>query len=150
MSAGRSFATNGPMLTFMVNRQIPGGTVEVLSARPLQVTAEADAREPIDRIEVIANGRVVASTSGSRLQSEIEPKNYTWVAARSVFKTDRTLRFANTSPIYLSGEQQSWDGSEDKAYFRKWIDDLIAESKADPRRFANLDQKHAVIAVYRA
>jgi len=149
LRAGRAFATNGPLLTFTVDGRPLGTMVEVRSGRPLKVALEARAREPIDRVEVVANGRTVAGVAASKLETEIEPKNYTWLAARCTLKTDFTIRFGHTSPIYLRGEKQSWDTAEDKAYFRKWIDDLIAESYADAKRFANVDQKNEVLAIYR-
>jgi hypothetical protein len=149
LRAGRSFATNGPILTFKVDGKTPGDTLEVQSGGKLQVTVEAQAREPIDRIEVVANGRVIADSVGARLEAEIDPRNYTWLAARCTVKVDWTIRLAHTSPIYLKGKNQSWDATEDKSYFVKWIDDLIRESEADPKRFANVDQKNEVLAIYR-
>jgi hypothetical protein len=149
LRAGRVFATNGPLLTFTIDGKPLGGTVEVSSSRPLQVAVEARAREPIDRIEVVANGRTVAGAAGSKLETEIEPKNYTWLAARCNLKTEFTIRFAHTNPIYLRGHRQSWDAADDKAYFLKWIDDLIAASEADAGRFANADQRNEVLAIYK-
>ena len=118
--------------------------------RPLQVIAEAQAREPIDRIEVVANGRVVADCG--RAQSSKRKSNRKIIHGlppAATLKTGLTIRLAHTSPIYLRGEKQTWDAAEDKAYFVKWIDDLIAESEADPKRFANVDQKNEVLAIYK-
>ena len=139
-----------PILTLSVDGKNLGDTVEVQPGRRLQVTAEAQAREPIDHIDIIANGNIVASTVSARLEAEIEPGNYTWLAARCFLKTKETLRFAHTSPVFLSGRQQHWDASEDRAYFVKWIDDLIEASKADPKRFTSVDHRDQVIAIYNA
>jgi hypothetical protein len=149
LKAGRSFATNGPILTLAVDGKIPGETVEVQPGRPLHVMAEAQAREPVDHIEVIANGKIVEHTTSSKLAAEIEPRNHTWLAARCTLKTELTVRLAHTSPIHLRGEKQNWDASEDKAYYLKWIDDLIAETEGDPKRFARVDQKNEVLAIYK-
>ena len=148
LKAGRSFATNGPILTLTVDGKTLGDTIEVQPGRRLQVTFEAQAREPIDHIDIIANGDIVVSTTQARLEAEIEPKNYTWVAARCILKTEETVRFAHTSPVFLSGKQQNWDASEDRAYFVKWIDDLIEVSSADPHRFSSDDHKNQVLAIY--
>jgi hypothetical protein len=150
LRAGRSFATNGPILTFKVDGKTPGDTVDIQSSRPLRVIVKAQAREPIDGIEVVANGRVVAGTTDWKLEKEIESKNFTWLAARCTLKNELTTRLAHTSPVFLRGENQNWDTTEDKAYFLKWIDDLIAETEADPKRFASVDQKNEVIAVYKS
>jgi len=148
LRAGRSFATNGPILSFTVDGKAPGETVGVRAGRPLRVVSEAQAREPINTVEIVANGRIVASTGGSRLEAEIDPGNLTWLAARCTLKTEVTVRLAHTSPVYLSGEKPTWDPAEDRAFFRKWIDDLIAETEADPKRFAKVDQKDEILSIY--
>jgi hypothetical protein len=148
LRAGRSFATNGPVLAFTVEGQGPGETVNPQPNRPLQVVCGAQAREPIQTIEIVANGRVVASSSGSRLEAEIDAAHFTWMAARCTLKTEATVRLAHTSPVYLRGDRQNWDASEDRAFFLKWIDDLITETQADPKRFATVDQKNEVLAIY--
>jgi hypothetical protein len=92
---------------------------------------------------------VERSRTQPQLEAEIDPRNYTWLAARCTVEMDWTIRLAHTSPIYLGGNRQSWDATEEKTYFVKWIDDLIAESQADPKRFSNVDQKNEVLAIYR-
>jgi hypothetical protein len=149
LKAGRVFATNGPLLSFEVNGKSLGSTVEVTSGRPLQVAVRAQAREPIDRVEVVANGRTVADALDSKLEAEIDPKNYTWLAARCTLKTEFTIRLAHTNPIYLRGDRQSWDVADDRAYFLGWIDDLIAATESDSGRFANVDQRNEVLAIYK-
>jgi hypothetical protein len=56
---------------------------------------------------------------------------------------------AHTSPVFLSGEKQTWDAAEDRAYFRKWIDDLIVDTEADPKRFAKVGQKDEILSIYK-
>jgi len=149
LKAGRGFVTNGPILSFTVNGKTLGDTVEVPPGRPLQLRVEAQAREPIDRVEVIANGRVVAAAASPKLETEIAPQNFTWLAARCTLTAPLTLRLAHTSPIFLKNEMESWDASEDRTYFLKWIDDLIAATEKDAKRFDTVDQKNEVLAIYR-
>jgi hypothetical protein len=149
LKAGRSFATNGPILTFTVNGKGPGETVEVKGSRPLQVVCEAQACEPVKAVEIIANGRLVAGSIAPRLEMELDAEKFSWLAARCTLKTERTVRLAHTSPVFLSGEKQTWDATEDRAYFRKWMDDLIAATEADAKRFATVDQKNEVLAIYK-
>jgi hypothetical protein len=142
LRAGRSFATNGPMLSFSVNGAAPGDSVDpgVLSA-----VVSATAREPIDRVEIVANGEIIADGPGGQLEQKISLDGYSWVIARCYLAPGDTVRLAHSSPIYIRGA--SWDAAADKAYFVRWIDDLIAES-ADPERFANTDQRDEVIHIY--
>jgi hypothetical protein len=149
LKAGRAFVTNGPILSFTVDRNTVGDTVEVVPGRPLKLRVQAQARERIDRVEIIANGRVVAAGPGPKLETEIAPKNYTWLAARATVTTPLTLRLAHTSPIFLRNEKERWDSSEDRTYFLKWIDDLIIETEKDAKRFDTVDQRNEVLAIYR-
>lgn len=114
----------------------------------MQVVSEAQAREPIRGIEIVANGRIVAGTGRSRLEAEIDLRNLTWLAARCTLKTEATIRLAHTSPIHLRGEKQTWDSTEGKRLFVKWIDDVIAETSADPKSFSTVDQKKEILSIY--
>jgi tetratricopeptide (TPR) repeat protein len=129
----RGFVTNGPMLFW--NPQLQGNL--------LRINVEAIAREPIDRIEIVANGKVlrkVDARAGARtLRSvlSLDVKEHSWVAARCYLKTSHTVRMAHTSPLYLPG---TWDASEDARYFLTWIDELIAKTSTQP----NKDALHAL------
>lgn len=82
---GRAFVSNGPLLTFNVNGS-PIGSV----ARPAagssftaRLSAEVSARMPIDRLELIHNGNVIASTSEPRISREVTLTSSSWFAARA-------------------------------------------------------------------
>jgi hypothetical protein len=61
---GRTFVTNGPLLTFTVGGQEPGE--EIRLAAPARVAARVTLRSnvPVDHLEIIGNGQVVASHHG--------------------------------------------------------------------------------------
>jgi Flp pilus assembly protein TadD len=123
----RSFVTNGPMLFW--NPKLEGNT--------LRVNLEAIAREPIDRVEIVANGKVirkVAARAGARTLRSVlalDITGYSWVAARCYLKTAGTVRLAHTAPLYLLGK---WDASEDARFFLEWIDELITKTAQQPER----------------
>ena len=149
LRAGRGFVTNGPMLTFTVEGKTPGDALVLAAPRRLKVVATAQARESIDRIEILANGRVVAEKADSHLEAAIDSKDYTWLAARCYLRPGPTVRLAHSSPVYLGGGAQRWDAGEDAKWFVQWIDDLIAESERDPKRFRDDEEKRQVLAIYR-
>jgi hypothetical protein len=130
---GRSFVTNGPML--FVN-------AKVVNSNPgdarVQIDASAEAREAIDHMELMANGRIVecirAAGNANRMKARfrIDPRKYSWCAVRCFLKTPDNIRLAHSSPIYLNGK---WDAREDAAYFVAWIDELIGQTMAEPKRF---------------
>jgi len=122
---GRTFASNGPMLLFRVNACLPGDTVEVQRGKPDSFDLTAMAREPIARVELIANGEVVFSkipgavpTRKVRLTGRIDLSRHTWVIARCFLKPGETIRLAHTSPIYLSGSDNKGDARQGRALLR--------------------------------
>jgi hypothetical protein len=141
--AGRSFVTNGPMLFVK----------PAISADRATITVEAEAREPIDRLELVANGTIVASEkapAGAQTmtaQFTLDPRRYSWCAIRCFLKTAESIRLAHSSPIYLPGQ---YDGAQDAAYFVAWIDDLLAQTQRDEARFSSPAQREAILANYRA
>jgi hypothetical protein len=139
---GRSFVTNGPML--FVTSKIDG--------RANAIDASAEAREPIDRMELVANGQVVekisAPANAHRMQAhfQIDPRKYSWCAVRCFLKTPDNIRLAHSSPIYLPGK---WDARADAAYFAAWIEQLIQQTVEDTKRFPSDSQREEVLATYR-
>ncbi|MGH8247262.1 MAG: CehA/McbA family metallohydrolase, partial [Gammaproteobacteria bacterium] len=109
LKAGRSFATNGPMLFFTVNGQEPGA--QLAKSRPdsakLRIRAEALSAGPLERLEIIHNGRVLrkitAGPDSGRLLADFElsASEGGWLAARCFEQPGTTVKFAHTSPVYL-------------------------------------------------
>lgn len=104
--AGRTFVTNGPLLTFAANGESPGGAVN--GPGTAKVRAEVVSRLPFDRLEVVHDGEIVAEKTANGLEAMIETEVHFhtpgWVAARitSQAKTHAGFRvFAHTGPVYL-------------------------------------------------
>jgi hypothetical protein len=122
---GKEFITNGPMLFLDVNSTGPVARANV----------EVHAREPIDRIELVANGEVIqwAPTPPGTLDYHadfaFDPRNYTWVAARCFLRTVETIRLAHSCPVFLEGR---YDCRPDAKYFADWVGDLIKETQTRP------------------
>lgn len=113
--AGRTFATNGPLLSFTVNGSDPGATLD-LSAATVRVRAEAKSVTPFDRLEVIVNGNVAATADASgeprtaALEADVSVSGGGWIAARCVGEQLLPHRpapqrvFAHTSPVSIRVE----------------------------------------------
>src|ERR1051325_3707585 len=61
LKAGRSFATNGPLLEVYMDRQPPGASIEWQGPASATLAIEAHAQERFDRLEIIYNGEVIRS-----------------------------------------------------------------------------------------
>jgi hypothetical protein len=140
--SGPSFVTNGPMLFFEASTAGSRGKARI----------RVHAREPLDRVELVANGRILQKFTmepGAREwtgEAQFDPRAHTWIAARSFLKTSATVRMAHSSPVYLKGK---WDASEDARFFLGWIDALIMETEKDAARFRNERERDEVLALYR-
>jgi hypothetical protein len=86
--AGRTFVTNGPLLSFTANGQGPGSRLDVAGSAPVRVRAEAASLTPFERLEIVGNGSVVgmAEATGSPpttvLDLDVTLPEGGWLAAR--------------------------------------------------------------------
>jgi hypothetical protein len=115
--AGRTFATNGPLLSFTVNDQEPGAILPLPADGPqtVRVHARAQSIVPFERLEIVHNGVVVAGAeaSGSPASAvaeiELPLAGSSWLAARcwgaphplSSPDRPRDRVAAHTSPVYV-------------------------------------------------
>jgi hypothetical protein len=92
LRAGRTFVTNSPILSFTVNGQEAGAELRLDSGRDkvLRIHAAAESQLPYHRLEIVANGQVIAAASptGIRHRSEIHLEHpleqSCWIAARAL------------------------------------------------------------------
>ena len=127
LKAGRSFATNGPMLFLSADGQQPGSELRGEGPRTVRLRAEALSSRPLERLEIVVGGRVIQSVSrpdaDGRWVIEVDQafSHDGWVAARCFEPAGRTIRFAHTSPIYVNlGRPTS--AADDAKFFLAWID----------------------------
>ncbi len=141
LRSGRSFVTNGPMLFFEANQE----------GRKIHLSVEAEARSPLEKVEIVANGivvRTIAVGSGERRVSEeltLPAGNYSWIAARAYERNESTVRLAHSQPVWLDGD---WDASDDAAFFVGWMDELIEITNREPDRFERPREKEQILEAY--
>ncbi len=139
---GRSFVTNGPML-FLDSLALPGDKI--------QLTVDAVARGPLDRIEIVANGKVIETFRAPEGKTEfhttmeMQEGPYSWVAARCFERNESTIRMAHSRPIYLRGR---WNMHQDAMFFIRWIDELIELPRNEPGQALSPEQRRELVALY--
>lgn len=111
LKAGRNQVTNGPLLTFTVDGKEPGDVLNFDKPKTVRIEVSAVGRHDFQKLELVQNGRVIASEVGkekdgvftARFVKEVNVDEPAWFAARidSTAKNelDRQL-FAHTSPVY--------------------------------------------------
>jgi hypothetical protein len=163
---GRSFVSNGPVLELSVNGRGLGAVVALDGPAEVRVRARARSQWPLDRAELILNGKVVAQLplkSTDRLDAQFEQpvriERSGWLALRAngPAHPDNPAgpSYAHTSPIYFQVRGRPVAAADDARFFLAWIDRLDAAVRQRGRipnealRSHVAQQLDAARAVYR-
>jgi hypothetical protein len=164
LKAGRSFVTNGPMLTFAVEGKGPGAVLKFTANGKVRVKAVARSQFPLTGAELVHNGKVIAAATladdklSASLDKEITLERGGWLAFRSngpgTADTASTALNAHTNPVYLETDGPAERSADDARGFLKWLDQLELLVRARDRfptpkhRELALEQIAAARAVY--
>jgi len=156
--AGRTFASNGPLLLLKVDDKDPGSEIKLTGPARLNIVAEATSLAPMQTIEVIVNGEVVATAeatndgTAARLSHVLELDRSAWIAARVRGEGHRRVMndsrlFAHTSPVYCVRDGRPVAIAKDAAIVMEWISRLIDDVKKSPR-FATEAHREEVLGLF--
>lgn len=141
LKAGKSFATNGPLVQLAINQTGIGGELRLPKGKHT-VRAKVTLRSivPIDHLELIRNGQVAVSIplGGDRTAIDttvsVPVTESGWFVLRAY--SDKAIEpvldlypFGTTSPIYVTVDKQPVRSAEDAKYFLKWIDRIEDDAK---------------------
>ncbi|HEY3221215.1 MAG TPA: CehA/McbA family metallohydrolase [Gemmatimonadales bacterium] len=142
LKAGRTFVTNAPMLEFSVGVHAVGDQINVpRQTRVLKAVVGLRSNVPIDHLEVVGNGRVVATVpldSGRMTAHDtvLVPVNGSgWYVLRAYSDHAEMpvldlYPFASTSPIYVRVGDQPVRSTEDAGFFVRWIERVETATRA--------------------
>jgi hypothetical protein len=138
IKAGRTFVTNAPLLDFQitgpdaVTRQ-PGDGIRLPAGQHrIDVRAILRSNVPVDHLEVVANGQIVASlalsaggtSADTAITLPVERSGWYLLRARSDRPRSPVLDlypFASTSPIYVEVAGAPIRSRPDAEYFLAWL-----------------------------
>jgi len=165
IKAQRTFGTTGPLVFLEVEGKGPGDEIALTAAeRPeLKVKVDAVSIAPMEKLEIIMNGRVAATAKPSDPQKITFTGNVAvpqggWIAARVVGPASRYVSdsygFAQTSPVYIVRDGKRFTSAEDALFLRDVVDAIWARvdgqrtrwrTPAEREKFkAAIDQARAV------
>jgi hypothetical protein len=144
LKAGKSFATNGPLLQFQVGTTGLGGELTLPAGThrlPMRVTLRS--LVPMDHLEIIGNGAVVASIplGGERTSADttimVDVPRSGWYLLRAYREQAAEpvldiYPFGTTSPVYVTVAGKPVRSTGDADYFIRWLDRLAVDAAAHP------------------
>jgi hypothetical protein len=141
LRAGRGVATNGALLSLTAGQARPGDTVRMNAPGVLDYRATLRSNVPVDHLELIWNGAVVATlTTGSDrrladLRGTVPVQASGWLLLRA-WNDDPDpdlmdiYRYATTSPIYVEVNDRPRRARAAAEYFLPWIDRLESATRS--------------------
>ena len=116
LQKGVSFVTNGPMVFLTVGGYEPGTDLNLQNAQQVRVEAEATSQVLFEKLEIVRNGKVIASKAAqggkrARLVLETTLDETAWIAARCMGPKSPELFwshpiFAHTNPVFVNYQNQ--------------------------------------------
>jgi TolB protein len=144
LKAGRTFVSNGPLLSFSLGGHEAGDEIRLpAGVHPLVAKVSLRSNVPVERLEIVANGVVLApiplSADSMRADASI-PLPVTrsgWLTLRAWSRRSSpgvldVYPFATTSPIYLIVGGQPIRSPEAAEWFVRWIERMEAAAAANP------------------
>ncbi|MGH9750637.1 MAG: CehA/McbA family metallohydrolase [Candidatus Polarisedimenticolia bacterium] len=139
---GRTFATNGPLLGFALGGREPGDEMRLpAGGGTLDARVWLRSIVPIERLEIVGNGEVVATLPlddegrAAEALHRVAVRDSGWYVLRAWSPRPHhpildIYPYATTSPIYVSVGGRPVRSAADAAYFLKWIDRLEQAARA--------------------
>ena len=155
--AGRSFATNGPLLDFSVDGLPPGSETDDLIGREVVIQASARSLAPMSSLQIVVNGEVVAEKTGPARELSIQHRAVfqgpVWTAARvdgdyhPLVVNDARL-FAHSTPIWLTQNGKRHVDAASARFFVGWIDRLI-DGVRERGKFPDDERRQETVDLFR-
>jgi hypothetical protein len=164
LAAGRTFVTNGPLVTcFDVGGHACGDSFDVYAGEEIPCGISMVSASPVNRIEIVRNGRVARAMRLEPPRISVDTifslpiEESSWIAARVVGRKSGWIvpgdsLIAHTSPVYCTVGGTPVLVHDDAAYLAQWIDDLdlLARAKGQWSDPAQEERVFAELAAARA
>ena len=133
LKAGRSFASNGPLLDFELGGDAIGDELALGAPRSVGWRAHLRSLVPVDHLEIVCNGRVArtvpldAARTAVDARGTLAVKDSGWCLLRASSDDARypvldNYVYATTSPVYVNIGGRAPRSAVDAAWFVAWVD----------------------------
>jgi Tol biopolymer transport system component len=156
LKQGRSFATNGPLLDFVLDDRPIGGTVHMSHAHSVPYRIKLRSIVPLDHAQIVCNGAVIRELpvdkveEGRELRGTLPLWKSGWCVVRAFTARAEApvldnFVYATTSPIYVDLAGAQLRSPDDARFFVAWIDHL-AETTGRYPDWNSTAERSAVLA----
>ena len=160
LRAGRSFATNGPLLALSVDGRARGEELRLERAGEVRARVRLRSNVPIDHLELVLNGEASEiplsgdrRTADTTVTARVERSGWILLRARSDRAIEPVLDlypYGTTGPVYLTVGGQPARSAEDAQYFLRWIDRLEAAAQASRDWNSDTERDETLALIRRA
>lgn len=150
IKAGRTFATNGPLLRFSLGGVGIGGELRLQKRKTsnagekeaVRFSAEMNSIVPVDHVQIVCDGKVVrelaldAGRNSAHLDDSLPLDSSGWCVLRAFndkaeYPILDLYPYATTSPVYVRMDGAPIRNTIDAAYFVAWVDRLITAAQVN-------------------
>ena len=158
IKAGRTFATNGPLLRFELGGEAPGGEVHLDKKQGVFFKAALGSIVPVDYLQIVCNGKVAreldlgANRTSAYVEGKLPLESSGWCILRAFsdqaeYPILDLYPYATTSPVYVDIAGAPLRNTEDAAYFAAWMGRLITAAQSSTMWNTETEQQ-AVLAIF--
>jgi TolB protein len=158
IKAGRTFATNGPLLRFELGAKTPGGEVHLDKKQEVFFRAALGSIVPVDHLQIVCNGKVArelelsADRTTAYAEGKLPLEGSGWCVLRAFSdKAEYPILdlypYATTSPVYVNMAGAPLRNPKDSAYFVAWMDRLISAAQTSAS-WNTEGEKQAVLVMF--
>lgn len=142
IKAGRTFATNGPLVSFELGGKKVGDEVQLEKKQDVPFKVSLRSIVPLDHLQIVCNGKVARDIElkGDRKTADasgtVVLDSSGWCVLRAFSdKAEYPILdlypYATTSPVYVNVAGAPLRSPADAAYFVAWVDRLIAAARSN-------------------
>lgn len=158
--AGRSFVSAGPLVYFTLDGKDPGDEIHLeAGTHTMRAVAEVKSIMPIETIELVFNGNVIATLKPegdaleATLDEAVDVSNSGWFGVQTRAKyarhpIRRPYPFAATNPIRVFVDNEPIRSRADAEHFIEWMDRTLERAMAMDDAWNNEEEKASIRALY--
>ena len=158
IKAGRTFATNGPLLRFELGLKSPGGEVRLDKKQDVGFRAALASIVPLDHLQIVCNGELArelelsADHKHAFVEGRLPIDSTGWCILRAFSdKAEYPILdlypYATTSPVYMNVAGAPLHSARDAAYFLVWMERLISAAQSSAG-WNDEKEKQSVLTIF--